>query len=58
MREHRDEEECGSGEGPLLRAANAAAGPEHDQGTPPLRAWSVFLVKASRLLSLPPLASS
>jgi len=34
MREHRDEEECGSGEGPLLRAANAAAGPEHDQGTP------------------------
>ncbi|XP_021313049.1 dihydrodipicolinate reductase-like protein CRR1, chloroplastic isoform X1 [Sorghum bicolor] len=33
MREHRDEEECSSGEGPLLHAANAAAaGPEHDQG--------------------------
>lgn len=53
-REHRElaEEKCGGGgEGPLLRAANAAArhgGPEHDQGTPPplhRRACSVFLLE-------------
>lgn len=58
-REHRElaEEKCGGGgEGPLLRAANAAArhgGPEHDQGTPPPlhhRACSLFLEDAANKL--------
>lgn len=54
MREHRDEEKCCS-EGPLLRAANAAAGPEHNQGTPPPCMVVCVLGESSQLLSLVPI---